>query len=87
MEISKDFMCVLVIIDTFFGYVELFPTNDVLATVATDALMAKLLSFRNAPRNPHGSRMPIHEPDTNGIRQLQECDIMERYHTLKRKTA
>ena len=35
VEISKE---ILVIIDTFTRYVELFPTKDVMATVVTDAL-------------------------------------------------
>ena len=47
MEISKDFKYILVIIDTFTRYVELFPTKDVTAVAATDAL------WRHSQVGPH----------------------------------
>ena len=38
LDIAKQFRYILVIIDTFPRYVELFPTKDVSADDATDAL-------------------------------------------------
>jgi hypothetical protein len=50
MDISTDFRYIIVVIDTFTRYVELFPANDVTAAAAaTDAFMATLLPVRNAP--------------------------------------
>ena len=38
MEISKDFRCIIFIIDTFTRYIELFPAYNVTAAAVTDAL-------------------------------------------------
>ena len=38
LDIAKHFKYILVIIDTFTRYEKLFPTNDVSADAATDAL-------------------------------------------------
>jgi len=38
LDIAKQFRCILVIIGTFTRYVELYPTKDVSADAATDAL-------------------------------------------------
>ena len=49
MDISTDFRYIIIVIDTFTRYVEIFPANDVTAAAATDAFMATLLPVRNAP--------------------------------------
>ena len=45
MDISKDFRYIIVIIDTFTRYVELFPAHDVTAAAATDALWRHFCRF------------------------------------------
>ena len=45
MDISTDFRYIIVIIDTFTRYVELFPTYDVTAAAATDALWRHFCRF------------------------------------------
>ena len=45
MDICKDFRFIIVVIDTFTRYVELFPAYDVTEAAATDALSA----VRNPP--------------------------------------
>ena len=62
MEISKEIKYILVIIDTFTRYVELFPTKDVTATAAMDALWRHSCRFGTA-RDHDGSWFTIHEPD------------------------
>ena len=46
LEISHQFRYILVIIDTFTRYVELFPTKNVTAEEATDALWRHSCRFR-----------------------------------------
>ena len=45
MDISKDFRYIIVIIDTFIRYVELFPALDVTAAAATDTLWRYFCRF------------------------------------------
>jgi len=45
MDISMDFRYIIVVIDTFTRYVELFPANDVTAAAATDALWRHFCRF------------------------------------------
>jgi hypothetical protein len=45
MDIATDFRYIIVVIDTFTRYVELFPVNDVTAAAATDALWRHFCRF------------------------------------------
>ena len=45
MDISKDFRYIILVIDTFTRYVELFPAYDVTAAAATDALWRHFCRF------------------------------------------
>ena len=59
LPIAKQFKFILVVIDTFTRYVELYPTKDVTANAVTDALWRHSCRFWNATGKHDGLRLAI----------------------------
>ena len=84
LDIAKQFQYILVIIDTFTRYVELYPTKDVSADDATDALWCHSCRFGMPLEIMTDYGTQFIEQDLGRICNSQGFDTIAAYHIRKR---